>query len=526
MTYLIASCIALLLGPLCFRYLNADSGLHKGLDGFIFVSLGGLVLIHILPELLAHGGLLAIVFVILGLWGPTASEKLFHRYSEITHKLTLIFGITGLLLHTATDGGALVLAQQGNSSALLALGVILHRLPVGLAIWWLLKPQAGRLWASTVLGLMIVLTVLGYVAGEQLLHQLNIDNTVYLQAFVTGSILHVVMHQPHVHEHKHAHQATPPDANASTAEQPAAHAHAMKPSEKRFELHAGIGSLLGIALLMVLLLTESETGEHHHEPHALFDWLLSLAPALLLVFALAACRRVIGFYTERQSGWLRNWLSQATPEVWVFAILLLGPAYGLILPLFTAVTALLHSKKVAHDFSEPLPSSLMRDVEHCAPWMLLSLLLANLIGHPSLPLSSDWAQLLLLAVVFALLPFSLPGAIVLAMGLGSSEWSATAVVFCILAPLVRQQYRQALPLWKQLCSTLLAAIVLISVHYWHPPTLQILHYPSIVEYGALVIMALLFAMGLLRLGPRQFLGRLKPELPPALAVAHTHEHHH
>ncbi len=512
MTYLIASCIALLLGPLSYRYLNAGGGLHKGLDGFIFVSLGGLVLIHILPELLQHGGLLAILFVILGLWGPTASEKLFHRYSEITHKLTLIFGIAGLLLHTLTDGGAIVLAQQGNGSVLLALGVILHRLPVGLAIWWLLKPQAGRLWASTVIALMMLLTIVGYFAGEQLLSQLTLDNTVYLQAFVTGSILHVVMHQPHAHEHEQQ------------------HAH-HEPAKPRYELHAGVGSLLGIALLLVLLLTEAESsGHHHHEHHALFEWLLSLAPALILVFLLATSRRVIGFYVERQSGWLRAWLQQATPEIWIFAILLLGPAYGLLLPLFTALTACIVPADNTPEAHDSLLSSLMKDVERCAPWMLLSLLLANLVGHPAMPLNADWAQVIFLAVVFALLPFSLPGAIVLAMGLGSSDWSPAAVVFCLLAPLLRQQYQQHLPWWKLAMSALLSVCILVVVHFWQPSTVQILHYPAWLEYGALTVMMALFAVGLMRLGPRQFLGRLKPELPAAIAMPHVphepHEHHH
>ena len=169
MLYLVASCIALLFGPLFYRYFSSGSGLQKGLDGFIFVSLGGLVLIHILPELLQHGGILTLLFVVLGLWGPTASERLFHRYSDITHNVTLTLGIGGLLLHTITDGGAMVIAQQEDTSILLALGVIMHRLPVGVAIWWLLKPQVGTRWASAVLAAMMVLTGVGYFAGEQLL---------------------------------------------------------------------------------------------------------------------------------------------------------------------------------------------------------------------------------------------------------------------------------------------------------------------------------------------------------------------
>ena len=169
MLYLVASCIALLFGPLFYRYFSSGSGLQKGLDGFIFVSLGGLVLIHILPELLQHGGILTLLFVVLGLWGPTASERLFHRYSDITHNVTLTLGIGGLLLHTITDGGAMVIAQQEDTSILLALGVIMHRLPVGVSIWWPLKPQVGTRWASAVLAAMMVLTGVGYFAGEQLL---------------------------------------------------------------------------------------------------------------------------------------------------------------------------------------------------------------------------------------------------------------------------------------------------------------------------------------------------------------------
>lgn len=267
MLYLVASCIALLLGPLFYRYFSSGSGLQKGLDGFIFVSLGGLVLIHILPELLEHGGILAIIFVILGLWGPSASEKLFHRYSEITHNLTLTLGIGGLLLHTITDGGAMVLAQQEGNSSLLALGVIMHRLPVGLAIWWLLKPQVGTRWASLVLLAMMALTSVGYFAGEQLLSHLSLDNTVYLQAFVTGSILHVVLHQPHGHG-----QQTP---------------------SSKYEYHAGIGSLLGIGLLALLLMMDSGGHQHAHHDHStdqLLHWLLLLAPVLLAAYALASIR--------------------------------------------------------------------------------------------------------------------------------------------------------------------------------------------------------------------------------------------
>lgn len=273
MFYLLASCIALLLGPLCYRLIANGNGLQKGLDGFIFVSLGGLVLIHILPELLAHGGVMSLLFVVLGLWGPTASEKLFHRYSELTHNLTLVLGIGGLMLHTITDGGAMVLASQGNGTALLALGVVLHRLPVGLAIWWLLKPQIGARWTLAILLSMMLLTALGYFGGAHIIEQLSLENTVYLQAFVTGSILHVVLHQPH--------------GESSN-------------DDNRHEYQAGIGSLLGMALLFVLLAVADGGHEHeHHGSDQLLHWLMQLSPAILLAYAVAALRFRFGIQDRK-----------------------------------------------------------------------------------------------------------------------------------------------------------------------------------------------------------------------------------
>ncbi|MGL4898736.1 MAG: metal transporter, partial [Shewanella sp.] len=294
MLYLLASCIALLIGPLCYRYFASSSGLQKGLDGFIFVSLGGLVLIHILPELLEHGGILAMVFVVLGLWGPTASERLFHRYSEMTHNFTLFLGITGLLLHTITDGTAMVLAQQEGNSILLALGVILHQLPVGFAIWWVLQPHLGARWTLLLFAVIMLFTALGYFASEQFLPYVSLDDTVYLQAFITGSILHVVLHQPHgPHEH---------------------------PTPQRHEYQAGIGSLMGIGLLMILLLMETGGHDHAHHDHSteqLMTWLLTLAPVLLLSYA-AAARRFKWGLTPHNHSLASRWLQRlAGPEALV-----------------------------------------------------------------------------------------------------------------------------------------------------------------------------------------------------------------
>ncbi|QSX40843.1 metal transporter [Shewanella cyperi] len=510
MLYLIASCIALLLGPLFYRFLSNGSGLQKGLDGFIFVSLGGLVLIHILPELLEHGGLLSILFVLLGLWGPTASEKLFQRYSEITHNLTLSLGIGGLLLHTLTDGGAMVLAQHDSGSSLLALGIILHRLPVGLAIWWLLKPQVGSRWAILVLGAMMLLTGAGFMAGEQLLQQLSLDNTVYLQAFVTGSILHVVIHQPHGHH----------DAD----------------SNGRFEYQAGIGSLIGISLLFLLLLMDS--GAHQHQDHGseqLMQWLLVLAPVLLLAYALASIRFALGV-TPSAAGLKVQWLQRlAGPEALIISLLLLGTTFALwqIFGLLLLGALLTWSKQRPVDPHLNVPHSALtfgfaHIVDRSAPWVLLSLVLANLIGHPSIPLENPAIQLLILALLLLPMRFCNLGAAVLAISLAFSGWSNMAVIFILLAaPWLNLQQLKAMTWGLRLALAVLLGALLLPLALMEIQIQETFNWPVWSQELALLLLALLFAASLLRLGPRKFLRRLwHGQGPKAHAHKHGHKHDH
>ena len=511
MLYLLASCIALLLGPIFYRYLSTENGLQKGLDGFIFVSLGGLVLVHILPELLEHGGFLAIIFVIIGLWGPTASEKLFHRYSEVTHNLTLTLGIAGLLLHTITDGSAMVLAQHDENSILLALGVILHRLPVGLAIWWLLKPQLGARWAMAVLAAMMLLTGFGYFAGEQLLTHLSLDNTVYLQAFVTGSILHVVLHQPH--------------------------GESNEDKQGKYEYQAGIGSLLGIGLLCLLLMMDSgghESHNHSHGSEQLADWLLTLAPVLLLSYAAASLRYRLGLSPKTPS-LAQRWLQRlAGPEALIITALLLGPMFAFLqlVGLLLIGTLLTWAKIEPTDPHTHVPQSALRFgfsylVDRSAPWVILSLILANLIGHPSVPLASPVTQVAVLLLVFLPMRFCNLGGAVLALSLAYSGWSNEAILLALLAAPIFNLAQLKLMTWTQrglLFALILASLVAISLiqPQWH----SLMTIPASINTLSLTALACLFAASLLRLGPRKFMARIMHLKPKAHDHAHNHSHEH
>ncbi|MCU8084526.1 MULTISPECIES: metal transporter [unclassified Shewanella] len=510
MLYLLASCIALLIGPLFYRYFSSSSGLQKGLDGFIFVSLGGLVLIHILPELLEHGGMLAIVFVLLGIWGPTASERLFHRYSEVTHNFTLFLGIGGLLLHTITDGTAMVLAQQDDNSILLALGVILHQLPVGFAVWWILKPHLGTRWTLMIFAAQMLFTGIGYFAGEQLLPYLNIDDTVYLQAFITGTILHVVLHQPHgQHE---------------------------SDTQGKYEYQAGIGSLLGIGLLVILLLMDSGGHEHAHHDHSteqLMTWLLKLAPVLLLSYGAAALRFKLGL-TPQDGSLARRWFQRlAGPEALVITALLLGPWLALfqLLVVFILSAYLSHANVTITDPHTKLPSNSLRFgfahlVDRSAPWILLSLVLVNLIGHPSMPLSNPLLQVVVLLLVFLPMRFCNLGAAVLALALAYSGWNPIAIMMPLIAAPVLNIAQLKLMTWTQRAILLSIIALSLAAALRLPLWFSLFTLPEVVNLIALLILSGLFAASLLRLGPRKFLRRLMLSKPVAHAHSHSHSHAH
>ena len=510
MLYLLASCIALLIGPLFYRYFSSSSGLQKGLDGFIFVSLGGLVLIHILPELLEHGGMLAIVFVLLGIWGPTASERLFHRYSEVTHNFTLFLGIGGLLLHTITDGTAMVLAQQDDNSILLALGVILHQLPVGFAVWWILKPHLGTRWTLMIFAAQMLFTGIGYFAGEQLLPYLNIDDTVYLQAFITGTILHVVLHQPHgQHE---------------------------SDTQGKYEYQAGIGSLLGIGLLVMLLLMDSGGHEHAHHDHSteqLITWLLKLAPVLLLSYGAAALRFKLGL-TPQDGSLARRWFQRlAGPEALVITALLLGPWLALfqLLVVFILSAYLSHANVTITDPHTKLPSNSLRFgfahlVDRSAPWILLSLVLVNLIGHPSMPLSNPLLQVVVLLLVFLPMRFCNLGAAVLALALAYSGWSPIAIMMPLIAAPVLNIAQLKLMTWTQRAILLSIIALSLAAALRLPLWFSLFTLPEVVNLIALLILSGVFAASLLRLGPRKFLRRLMLSKPAVHAHSHAHSHSH
>ena len=288
MSLLVLSVLVLLIGPLLARFFQHSRPFNELLDGFVLVSIGGIAVLHLLPEAFMQIGIMAIVMAILGALLPAFAEKLFHQQERITHTGVLTLALSGILLHTLLDGMALSAGSRGHGHGeLLAYAVVLHRLPVGMLIWWALRPLYSIRVIVTVLLVMCASTIGGYLLGG--IH-VDLEHSVlptYFQALVTGSLLHVLFHR-HFHDHgRHGDEQ-------------------IMPRPRGRQIWATIGAALGLGVLLGLPVGEHLPAEHsiHYTLETARHLFLQSAPALLLGFTIAASIQL--FLPATRFGWLKR----------------------------------------------------------------------------------------------------------------------------------------------------------------------------------------------------------------------------
>lgn len=215
MIALIASFFSLCVGPLVYQTFGPLRRTDKIVNGIVLIVVTGTVVFEVVPQTYQIIGLAAIITCLLGFAGPTIIERSFQRAADTTHKLTIFLGMLGLVVHAFLDGVAIQGSEYTDSNGL-TLAIILHRMPVGLTIWWLLKPLLGERYALVTLLIMGVSTVLGFMSSEAVSGYHNSMFFAITQAFIAGSLLHVVIHKPHsdgcmhtsdshhLHQHHHA----------------------------------------------------------------------------------------------------------------------------------------------------------------------------------------------------------------------------------------------------------------------------------------------------------------------------------
>ncbi len=299
-----ATLAALLSGPALYAIAQRHPSLLSFLDGFVLVSIAGLVLLEVLPDAFVAGGWLSLLFLLVGLLGPTALEHGLSHARREAHLLALGLAIFGLVLHSIGDGAALSGAGDDPHEAALGLAIAIHSIPVGLMVWWLLYPVFGVGLPALALIAMCAATAAGYYNGMSFSVVLGAQGWAWFQAVIAGSILHVIFGRPHLDETSEHHQSTPP-----------------------FE---GLGNLAALAALAWLALSSA----HHHgaeltsptlSPYLerLLELSLESAPALLLAYVIGGF--ISGDLPDR---WLR-WLSRGGAA----SQALRGMAVGLPLPI-------------------------------------------------------------------------------------------------------------------------------------------------------------------------------------------------
>ena len=141
--------------------------------------------------------------MVVGFLLPVLIARVSTALAEQTDNLALVVGISGLALHAMLEGMALMTSWTLQVDAVFATTLILHRIPVSLVIWWLIRPRFGSLAATTGVGSIVLATLAGYGLGTEFLAGIHGSGAEIYQAFVSGSLVHVVFHQGR-HDYAHS----------------------------------------------------------------------------------------------------------------------------------------------------------------------------------------------------------------------------------------------------------------------------------------------------------------------------------
>ena len=187
--YFLLSTIALLAGPFVCLLGRQNQAAERAIDVLIIVAIAWIIGVHIVPEAFKVAGATALLLLALGMAFPYALRRIFHLASSAMHIALLLIAALALVLHAMIDGIALL---PGNDEQL-GIAVILHRLPVGMAIWWTFRPVIGAKAAVASFVLIISATALTYYFGGAIIEIAESRMLALFQVFVAGSLADMVI---------------------------------------------------------------------------------------------------------------------------------------------------------------------------------------------------------------------------------------------------------------------------------------------------------------------------------------------
>ncbi len=198
MTIVLISMVALAAGPLVHHFARSFRAALAALDGFVLVTVGGLVVLRLLPQALHVGGPWAAGTALVGFLAIGGIERVAGPRAGAARSLAVILATLGFALHEALDGVALAASQAGGHSHdhLLPLAITLHRVPIGLAVWWLVRPTYGVRPALAALAAVAIAIATGWLVGTRALEVMSGREVALFQGLAGGALLHIIVHRP------------------------------------------------------------------------------------------------------------------------------------------------------------------------------------------------------------------------------------------------------------------------------------------------------------------------------------------
>ena len=293
--------LALCAGPMLVWLLRSHAWSTVMLDSFCLITVSGFALLHLLPESVAQAGWMVLPLAMLGFVLPSIAERTLHHGHPSTRRVVILLAVLGISAHATLDGlflnvGGCAHHGHGHEATheLTAWAVILHRIPEGLGIWWIVPRTLGLQSAVILTAVSIAGTSFGYFLGDTVLTDGSQSGLALLQSLLVGSLLHVVLH-----------------------------AHIPAPRENgRFHLASLVGAAIGVAVLGTVIHDHFPEGRHGSPADVFVNLALESAPALLIAYVMVGL-----CHAFMPASWLQNMssgtrLSQA----------LRGVAVGLPLP--------------------------------------------------------------------------------------------------------------------------------------------------------------------------------------------------
>ena len=529
MIQLLLSILALVVGVGIYPVIKRRTSLLSFFDAFVLIAIPGLTLLHLIPHSIENAGIAGLIAVCFGFGIPAVFHHNHHHHHHDDeshhdetpahaghHTLLLVIACLGVIIHTILDGIGLSMTSGSNDALnahgqLLALGVLFHRLPVGIFIGLVLVPMIGFAKTFGVAVIFSVSTCIGFILGHFALPHAGLTFLYVFQGLIAGTLLHIIFH------------------NVSTGHQ--------KP------LANGLGALFGIAALVVI---EKVAPVHAHEHGSVLDtwldYLMRIAPMWC-----AACLVIALIYrlSKRQDGCLQRLASKVLPFVdpqptpagfdgchHLLSVLGLICLFGVFRPfaglgwwiagaIVMSAAAFAFAKfKLCQECHEPRICTQDKSFVLWAQssWMCLILisLMASVMPSFVLPLSEavesasgefSWGALIVLCiavmVVFGIRRgLRMPGAVLLMFAL--------AAVFCHLEhALIAIFFTGAAAVW---------------LYDYHPKDFQNAIEDNTKWHRRYIVTASLCAA--LMLGCMGLLGHYLPESPAILSQAHHHDHAH